>query len=337
MEYLTTVSASEPITITIGNFDGVHRGHQRLMHELWTTAHELNSKSVLVTFEPHTLMVVRPDINVQCLTTLEEKLALARRYGHIEESIVIKFTPEVVAMSAQSFMDSLRARFTIRGLVVGVDFSLGHNRMGDVKFLQDYGQEHAILVRPIALEEIERTRISSTRIRKLVGEGQIAEANELLGHPVTVSGVVVHGDHRGKLLGFPTANLVPEPHKVLPANGVYAVYVSLENRGDGSVSDVTSASRVYNGVVNIGVRPTFNGTKRLVEAYLLDADLDLYNQRITLDFIARLRGEQRFANVDALKSQIAADVQQARQILGRSEYLQMLQYLQTDRENATQV
>lgn len=337
MEYATTVSASEPIAITIGNFDGVHRGHQCLMHELRTTAQELGSKSVLVTFEPHTLMVVRPDIDVQYLTTLEEKLALARRYGHIEESIIIKFTSEVVAMSARNFMDSLCARFTIRGLVVGADFSLGHNRMGDVKFLQDYGQEHGILLRSIALEEIERTRISSTRIRKLVDEGQIAEANELLGHPVTVSGIVVHGDHRGRLLGFPTANLVPEPHKLLPANGVYAVYVNVENRGDGSVSDATSGSRVYNGVVNIGIRPTFNGTKRLVEAHLLDTDLDLYDQRITLDFIARLRGEQRFANLDALKSQIATDVQQARQILHRSQYPQTVQYPQTDRENATQV
>src|SRR6266568_1786865 len=337
MEYVTTLSTNESIAITIGNFDGVHRGHQRLMHQLCATAQELNCMPVLTTFSLHTLIVLRPDIDVQCLTTLEEKLALAKRYGHIADSIVITFTPQVAAMSAEEFMDSLRALFDIRAIVVGSDFSLGHNRMGDIPFLQNYGQQHEILVRSIPLEEIERTRISSTRIRKLVGEGQIAEANELLGHPVTVSGVVVHGDHRGKLLGFPTANLVPEPHKVLPANGVYAVYVSLENRGDGSVSDVTSASRVYNGVVNIGVRPTFNGTKRLVEAYLLDADLDLYNQRITLDFIARLRGEQRFANVDALKSQIAADVQQARRILGRSEYLQMLQYLQTDRENATQV
>ncbi len=310
MEYVTTLSTNESIAITIGNFDGVHRGHQRLMHQLCATAQELNCMPVLTTFSPHTLIVLRPDIDVQCLTTLEEKLALAKRYGHIADSIVITFTPQVAAMSAEEFMDSLHALFDIRAIVVGSDFSLGHNRMGDIPFLQNYGQQHEILVRSIPLEEIERTRISSTRIRTLVSEGQIAEANELLGHPVTLRGIVVHGEHRGRLLGFPTANLMPEPHKLLPANGVYAVHVQ-----NISASDSISSSPVYNGVANIGVRPTFNEKKRIVEAYLLDVDLDLYDQCISIDFVARLRDEQRFAGIDALKAQISVDVQQAYQIL----------------------
>lgn len=281
------------------------------MHELRKTAQELNCTPVLVTFSPHTLMVVRPDIDVRYLTTLEEKLALTTKYGDIADSIIITFTQAVAAMSASEFMQDLTAHFTIKALVIGTDFSLGHNRMGNITFLQQYGQENGIVVRPIPLAEVERTRISSTRIRALVSEGKISEANELLGHPVTLSDSVRHGAQRGRLLGFPTANLIPEAHKLLPANGVYAVRVSTND----PLSDGATASRVYNGVVNIGVRPTFNEKERIVEVHLLDVQPDLYDKRITIEFIARLRDEQRFATIDALKSQIAADVQQARQVL----------------------
>ncbi len=331
MEFDTTLTGNEPVALTIGNFDGIHRGHQHLMHELREMAAAHDSKPVLVTFLPHTLLVVRPEIDLQVLTTLEEKLALTHQYGGIDDSIVIHFTPEVMAMSADSFLDSLRARFPIRALVVGENFSLGHNRMGDVAFLQAYGRMHDILVRPIALEENEHERISSTRIRKLVGAGEIGAANELLGHPLTMSGAVVHGDHRGRLLGFPTANLIPPPHKLLPANGVYAVTVTVPDSIEPNVgADVSPASpiyrpgdssansRVYKGVANIGIRPTFNGKERMVEAHLLDTELDLYEKRIIIDFIARLRDEQRFAGIDALKAQIAADAQQARQLLGKT-------------------
>lgn len=282
------------------------------MHVLRETAEKLNSKPVLLTFSPHTLMVVRPDIDLRYLTTLEEKLALTKKYGGIADSIVINFTPEVAALEAHEFMDDLLRNFTIKGFVVGANFSFGHNRTGDISFLERYCQQHGIAVRTISLEEADRTRISSTRIRALVGEGQVSEANELLGHPVSISEIVRHGDQRGKLLGFPTANLVPETHKLIPANGVYAVRVNMNNI---AISDVTGLHPVYNGVANIGVRPTFNGKERIVEAHLFDFQTDLYDKRITVDFIARLRNEQRFASIDALKSQISSDVQQARQIL----------------------
>ncbi len=320
MEYTTTVPENEPIAITIGNFDGIHRGHQRLLRELRAVAQSLGCKPVMVTFSPHTLLVVKPDIQLDCLTTLEEKLAIARQYGQVADSIVIHFTLEVAALSAEAFLDELNAHFAIRAMVIGKDFSLGHNRLGDITFLQRYGQEHHILVEPIELEEVERTRISSTRIRSLVSEGSIAEANELLGHPVVVSGIVVKGDQRGRLLGFPTANLLPEAHKLIPANGVYAARVHLDHMAE---SDATGRIPVsygerqneWNSAVNIGVRPTFGGQQRIVEAHLLDVELDLYDQRITIDFIARLRNEQRFNGIDALKAQIAADAQQARLLL----------------------
>ncbi|HET8912921.1 MAG TPA: bifunctional riboflavin kinase/FAD synthetase [Ktedonobacteraceae bacterium] len=314
MEYQTTLSSNEPVAITIGNFDGVHRGHQRLMQELRNTAQELGATPVLVTFSPHTLLVVRPDVQLQFLTTLDEKLALTDRYGKIEKSIVIPFNRDVADMSATAFLDDLRQRFNLKAMVIGANFSLGHNRKGNIAFLEQYGSEHGIKVVPISLEEAEQSKISSTRIRTLVQEGQVAEANELLGHPLTFQGTVVHGDERGRQLGFPTANLIPDPHKLLPAYGVYAAYVHLQPTPG---SDPGPDSPVYKGVVNVGVRPTFNGKTLLVEAYLLDTQLDLYGQVIGLDFIARLRGEERFSGIDALKAQINTDVQQARQILQR--------------------
>ena len=352
MDYTTTltpdntqpVASVTPVAITIGNFDGIHRGHQHLMHELRTTAESLGSIPMLVTFEPHTLMVVRPDIDVKLLTTTPEKLALVKRYAHIDEHMLIHFTREVAAMSATEFMDTLRERFPLSALVVGENFSLGNRRMGDVAFLTGYGQEHGIVVRSIPLTEEHHERISSTRIRALVSDGDVGAANELLGHPVLVGGIVMHGDERGRLLGFPTANLQPEPHRLVPANGVYAVRVRIyqqeptlirivdrssdsDTAETGNTADTMTSGRrvqqsdfmegstVYNGVANIGVRPTFNGTERRVEVHLLDVTLDLYDQYLSVEIIARLRGEQRFAGIDALKAQIAADAQQARHLL----------------------
>jgi riboflavin kinase / FMN adenylyltransferase len=329
MEYQTTLSSNEPIAITIGNFDGIHLGHQHLLHEVVELARTLQCKPVLVTFCPHTLLVVRPDIDIRYLTTQDEKLALAEQYGGIADNIVITFTPAVAAMSAEDFMDEICQRFSIRGLVVGADFSLGHNRMGNVTFLEHYGQQHNIQVHTVSLAEAHQNRISSSRIRTLLGQGDIADANQLLGHPVIVSGVVKQGAQRGRMLGFPTANLHPDPHKLLPADGVYAAITCVQ---DNQERDPQTPSSVYKdgtnistsgevgrlqhkSVVNVGTRPTFDGKERLVEVHLLDANLDLYDRKLTVEFIEHLRSEQRFPSIDALKTQISADAQKAYDIL----------------------
>jgi riboflavin kinase / FMN adenylyltransferase len=239
-------------------------------------------------------------------------------------------------MSARDFMDQLRTDFHLTGLVVGNNFSLGHKRMGNIAFLQEYGEEYNIEVQAIDIEQAGAAQISSTRIRNLVSEGQVAEARDLLGHPVSLRGVVVHGDQRGRLLGFPTANVIPEADKLIPANGVYAARIKIERpatqsdivhtlnvSNNATIDDmgmresVTSQHQVtYTGAVNIGVRPTFDGQTRIVEAHLLDIEnIDLYDQSISIDFIARLRSEQRFAGIEALKTQIAEDVNNARHIL----------------------
>lgn len=335
MFYTTTLKSTEPIVITIGNFDGIHKGHQGLMREVCQLARTLNSTPVLVTFQPHVLKVLRPELNVRCLTSLDEKLALTRAYGGIADAIVIEFTPDVAAMSATEFMDEMRAHFNLRGLVVGANFTLGHNRTGDVAFLCAYGNEHGIEVQQIRLEEMQYQRISSTRIRGLVSEGKVEEARELLGHTVMLNGYVVRGDQRGRLLGFPTANLVPPADQLIPANGIYAARVLV--RKSRAQSDVDHSPCVsldakihtnqdtetwerYQSAVNVGVRPHFGGDKLLVEAYLLDVEgLDLYDQCMSIHFIARLRSEQRFADLDALKAQIAEDVRNARDILQKDE------------------
>lgn len=275
-------------------------------------AQALHCKPVLVTFSPHTLAVVRPQIELRYLTTLAEKLALAKAYGGISDSIIVTFTPEVAALSAEAFMNGLLQRFSIQGIVIGADFSLGRNRTGDVQFLKQYGQEHALKVHAVTLAEAEAVRISSTRIRALLTEGKISAANELLGHPMIVSGIVQHGDKRGRQIGFPTANLRPDAHKLLPADGVYAAYAHIQNAQE---SDLQLASTVYKCVVNIGVRPTFNGKEHLVEVHLLDTDLNLYDKLLTVEFIEHLRSEQRFSGIEALKAQIMIDVQKAHHIL----------------------
>lgn len=335
MEYSTTLTGTEPVVITIGNFDGIHKGHQSLMQETRALASKLGSRPVVLTFQPHTLAVVRPETNLQLLTTLEEKIALARAYGRIQDTIVVDFTPAVAAMSASEFMDALRARFQLRGLVVGANFNLGHNRMGDVTFLQAYGQAHGIEVHAIRLEEIQDQQVTSTRIRKLVSEGDVTGASKLLGYDVLLNGIVARGDQRGHLLGFPTANIHPPVGKLIPANGVYAARVFVRKNLD--QSDATHSPcvyidvrvnkgkiseywDVYPGAVNIGVRPTFDGQIRLVEAHLLDMEgLDLYGQCMSIHFLARLRSEQRFAGIEALKAQIAEDVRNARQLLQLAE------------------
>lgn len=331
MQYSTTLKGTEPIVITIGNFDGIHKGHQELLHRTGKLAEELHSHPVILTFTPHTLKVVRPEIDLHCLTTLAEKLELARVYGGIANSIVIEFTPEVAAMSATAFMDELRTHFNLRGLVVGEDFSLGHKRMGDVTFLQSYGATHKITVQTVLLKEIEYQRVSSTRIRGLISAGNVEEARELLGHPTMLHGIVVRGDQRGRTLGFPTANLKPPEGKLIPANGIYAARVMVQKRG--TQSDIVHSPCVfidarmrtgetsdrwdaYTSAVSVGVRPTFDGRELLIEAYLLDVEgLDLYGQCISIHFIARLRGEERFASIEALKAQMAEDVRNTRLLL----------------------
>jgi len=296
-----------PAALTIGVFDGVHRGHQRLLARAHELAASQGLRAVAVTFWPHPAAVLRPDAAPSLLTTLDERLAILRELDLLDAAVVIPFTPELAALPPDAFLDRVAAFCEPRVLVEGTDFALGHNRAGDVAFLTAAGAERGFTVETHVVEE-GGERISSSRIRALVRSGDVVGAATLLGRPYALAGDVAKGDQRGRLLGFPTANLRVDPRKALPANGVYAVRARLPGE----------ATAAHPAVCNIGVRPTFGGEPRLlVEVHLLGmpAGLDLYDLPLAIELAARLREERRFNGVDELKAQIARDADQARALL----------------------
>lgn len=304
---LAQLATREPTVLTMGFFDGVHRGHQALVRRTAERAAEESARAVLVTFWPHPLAVLRPAEPLPLLTTLDEKLERLRALGGLDLVVTLPFTHELSLLSPEQFLDTVSTHFALRALVEGPDFAFGHQRAGDLNWLRRAGAARGFAVETLRVDA-GGERISSTRIRDLVARGAVDEATEFLGYPYMLTGEVIEGDKRGRLLGFPTANLRLDPVKLLPANGIYVVRVRL--LGD------TRAERP--GVANIGVRPTIGeGLQRLVEVHLLDTQLDLYGQRLAVEIVARLREERRFPGLDALKAQIAADADQARAFLAR--------------------
>ena len=295
-------SFPQPIYLTIGNFDGVHRGHQFLVGELAAAAHAAGGLAGLLTFEPHPLSVLRPAAQISRLTSNEERAGLLEALG-LDFVLVLPFTAETAAEPAADFMRALVARLPLRELWVGPDFALGRARAGDVAFLQTLGEALGYRVRVVQPFEIASGAVRSSRVRALLAEaGAVSEATTLLGRPYQVWGEVVAGAHRGRQLGFPTANLRLPADRLVPAYGVYACWAW---RGDTG----------YPAVANIGVRPSFDNGHPSIEAYLLDFADDLYGETLGLSFIHRLRPEQRFPHIAALIAQIQADVAAARQIL----------------------
>ncbi|HEY7358880.1 MAG TPA: bifunctional riboflavin kinase/FAD synthetase [Ktedonobacterales bacterium] len=301
---ITTLTPDTPVALTVGVFDGIHLGHQHLIRQTAQAATALGGKAGMITFWPHPLEVLYPERQVSYLTMLEEKLDLLAALGTLDLVVVVPFTPKLAQTSASGFVDLLTSHLALRVLVEGADFVFGHNREGNMAYLRAYGETHGFAVQTVDLQVADHQRISSTTIRALLADGQVGAAMKLLGRPYSARGRVIYGDQRGRLMGFPTANLKIDPQKILPADGVYAARVRVDNT-------------IYHGAANIGVRPTVDGTKHLTEVHVLDVERDFYGKELELQFIARLRGEQRFAGVEALQAQIAADVQQARVALGQ--------------------
>lgn len=303
---LSDIPQREPAVLTVGFFDGVHRGHQRLVSRTGELAGRAGARAVLVTFWPHPLSILRPEEPVRLLTTLEEKLALLDALGGLDIAVVMAFTSELAQLSPEAYLGTLHDYFAPRAYVEGPDFALGRNRSGNVDWLRHAGEMGGFAVETLDVE-MDGQRVSSTFVRARIAAGEVETASRLLGRPYALTGTVIEGDRRGRLLGFPTANLRLDPQKLVPAHGVYAVRVGVP--GDERI--------VRPGVANIGVRPTFGeGNAPLVEVHLLDAEVDLYGQPVTTQFIARLRDERRFPGLDALKAQIAEDAGRARTLLG---------------------
>ena len=284
---VTQLSATEPRPrrVAVGEFDGVHVGHRQV----------IDGSDTVLTFEPHPMRVVRPEAAPKLLTSLQAKAELVDKLG-VDELVVIPFDEGFAAQSAQEFIDEvLVGRLAATRVSVGENFRFGHGAAGDPALLAADGRFET---RVVALVEIDGEVVSASHIRALVLAGEVDRAARLLGAPFRLRGEVVPGDRRGRTLGFPTANIVPDEALVCPGHGVYAALAGGEP-----------------AAVNVGVRPTF-GTGRavLVEAYLIDKDVDLYGQQLTVQFLRRLRGERRFESVDALVAQMKIDVEQARGI-----------------------
>ncbi len=289
--------------LTIGSFDGVHIGHQRLIQDLNRQAHTAAARSIVLTFHPHPSVILRGKTGPFYLTTLAEKVELLDQLG-VDIVVTHPFTYEISQSPAREFMLYLQSHLGFLALWVGHDFALGKGREGNTEYLTRLGAELGYQVHVIEPVTFEGTIISSSRIRNLLNEGNIDTANKLLGRPYRLEGTVVHGDGRGKTIGIPTANLDTGTEKLVPGAGVYA-------------SRAIVSGRVWPAAVNIGTRPTFESVDMLshVEAHILDFSSDLYSQVITLELIARLRGEQRFNNVPDLIQQVHADIEQTRQII----------------------
>jgi riboflavin kinase / FMN adenylyltransferase len=306
---LGTPASMGPAALTINFFDGVHLGHQRLAERASQLAHPHGPRSLAVTFWPQPLALLRPEVDDGLLTTLERKLALLAALGTLDATLVVPFTPELATGEPEAVLEVLSQWCEPRALVVGPEFALGRAQTGDLAFLRATGARRGFTVESVEVEE-DGAPVRSARIRRLIREGEVAQAARLLGRPHRLAGEVVLGDQRGRLLGFPTANLRTDPRLVLPANGVYAVRVRLPGEADAT----------HAGVANIGVRPTFSGEPQLrVEVYLLDVTMDLYGLRLDVELVARLRDEQRFDGVDALKAQIGRDSVAARALLAQRD------------------
>ncbi len=293
---------SRPTVVVIGNFDGVHRGHVELIRT--AKAAEPRARVVAVTFWPHPMSVVRPDQAPPLLTTLERRKELLSLAG-VEEMVVVNFTADVASWSPARFVDEVIRPLHPTRIVVGENFRFGFRAAGDVAILEELGAgDFKVQALPLLTDGTQPS--SSTLIRHAVAEGDFGRVRELSDHPFRFSGVVVEGDHRGRQMGFPTANVRVPPGMAVPADGVYA----------GWVTRLDVPSPRLPAAISVGTNPTFDGIERRVEAYVLDRDdLELYGVPIGIDFYARLRGQVKYEGMESLVKQMHADVEQARHIL----------------------
>jgi riboflavin kinase/FMN adenylyltransferase len=290
--------------VTVGTFDGVHRGHLDVLARLTARARETGRPSLLVTFPSHPLELINPEAAPLLLSTREEKLALLADTG-LDYVAMLPFTRELADLAAEDFVDRvLRDRFRMAELLIGHDHGFGRGREGDVSTLRSLGSARGFRVDVVApVETGDGEPVSSSRIRRALAAGDLDAATAGLGRPYSVSGPVVHGEARGRALGFPTLNVdVGSPRKLLPLDGVYAV-------------DVLTPRGRFGGMLNLGGRPTFDEHGRTIEAHLFDAHGDFYGDVVQVGFVARLRDTMRFATPDALMAQLAADERTARRAL----------------------
>jgi len=293
----------DDVWLTIGSFDGVHRGHQSIIHELTKGAKDVGLPSVVITFFPHPAAILRGKNYPYYLNTPEEKADLFEMLG-VNHLITHPFNRKIANKSAEAFINDIKKCMNIHHIQVGYDFAMGKNRDGDFSALKNLGKQDCFTVGKSPPLEESSGVISSSRIRFLLGVGQVEEAAQLLGRHYSINGLVEMGDQRGRTLGYPTANLSVWSEKIIPTAGVYACWAQARGKR-------------WRAVTNIGVRPTFETSPvpPRVESHLLGFDEDIYGERINITFIARIRDEQRFSSVEDLIAQIRKDSETARNLL----------------------
>lgn len=290
--------------VTIGTFDGVHKGHQKILSRLDNLANEMSGESILFTFYPHPRMVVFPDNhNLKLIQTIDEKIDALRDFG-LDNLIIYPFTKEFSRLTAFEFVrDILVEKLKVKTLVIGYDHQFGRNREGDLEFLKESAKIFDFNVEEISAEEVQEVNVSSTKIRQSLMNGEIERTNEFLGRSFQCSGVVVEGQKIGRTMGFPTANIdLNNQHKILPKDGVYAVRVKFNGTS-------------YNGMMNIGMNPTVvskDSTEKKVEVHLFDFDADIYGEHVAVFLYRYIRNEKTFSNLEALKSQLKHDSKEVR-------------------------
>ncbi len=296
--------------VTVGVFDGVHRGHQQLIDRAVQRGQERGLPAVVVTFDPHPAEVVRPGSHPARLTSLGRRADLVEELG-VEAFCVLPFTVELSRTQPAAFAhEVLVERLHAADVVVGRNFTFGHRAAGDVALLTTLGERFGFGVEGLDLITDDGVTFSSTYIRSCIDAGDVAAAAAALGRPHRVEGVVVHGDRRGRDLGYPTANISTPPYTALPADGVYAGRFAIGSGGP------DSPPRLLTAAISVGTNPTFSGRERTVEAYVLDVEEDFYGFEVAVDFVHRLRGQERFDRVEALVEQMGKDVARTRELVG---------------------
>lgn len=289
--------------VTIGNFDGVHLGHQILFSEVVTKAYSQEGTSVAITFNPHPLKVVRPDIGIKLISTYEQKVELIEM-ANIDVLVVIPFTKDFSGTSAEKFVNEVLVdKIGVKELIVGYDYAFGKGRQGDINFLKQHGDQKGFPVTVVEPYYVEDLLVSSTKVRELVAKGRMRDVRKLLGRYYQIRGEVKMGEKRGgPLLGFPTANLHIDEEDLCPLHGVY-------------VTQVIYDGKCYGGVLNIGYNPTFDGQHISAETHIFDFNQDIYGKPIKINLLRYLRDEKKFSGPEELAAQIARDVQDAKQVL----------------------
>lgn len=285
--------------LTIGNYDGIHLGHRTIIERVKEHAKALSGTSMLMTFHPHPLRVLRPETELPCIALMAEKKRLIEETG-IDVLIVVPFTKAFSLIPAETFVGELLVeRLGIKGIVIGYDFKFGAGGKGDITLLREFSSRYGYFVEVVGAITIDNEKVGSNKIRMLIREGNVEKAHHFLGRPFALHGHVVRGHGRGKGLGYPTINLTTR-YNLIPKDGVY-------------ITEVKHGGRTYRGVTNIGVNPTFGDNQQTVETFILDFDLELYGDDVALSFLRRIREEKKFSGQEELKKQIDRDVAMARQ------------------------